>query len=149
MFKTYGNYKQRISDNFYRQGLMKTLNCKLGEISAGKVEAILPFSQGLTQQHGYFHGGITGAMADNVAGFAAYTLFQENDSGLTAEYKINLIAPAEGDFMIARAEVIKGGRTLIIVKSDVYTKTQDTEKHIATGLFTIMRLAGKATSEIK
>lgn len=149
MFKTYGNYKQRISESFYSQGLMKTLNCKLGEISAGKVEAILPFSQGLTQQHGYFHGGITGAMADNVAGFAAYTLFQENDSGLTAEYKINLIAPAEGDFMIARAEVIKGGRTLIIVKSDVYAKIQDTEKHIATGLFTIMRLAGKATSEIK
>lgn len=148
MTKTYGDYKQRLSDSFYKQGLMLTLNCELGEISAGKVEAIMPFDKQFTQQHGYFHGGITGAMADNVAGYAAFTLYEEADSVVTAEYKINLLAPAEGEVMIARAEVIKSGRTLSVVKSDVFTRLGDQETHVATGLFSIMRLIGGATKEI-
>ncbi len=147
-FRTFGDYKQRLHDSFYKQGLMLSMGCKLGEVSPGAVEAILPFDEKLTQQHGYFHGGITGTMADNVAGFAAYTLFEEDDSVVTAEYKINLLAPAKGDFMISRSEVVKLGRTLSIVRSDVYVKTNDVEKHVATGLFTIMRLAGQKKTEI-
>ena len=147
-FNTYGDYKKRLNDSFYKQGLMQTLNCKLGEVSPGKVEAIIPFDMKFTQQHGFFHGGITGVMADNVAGYAAFTLFEETDSVVTAEYKINLLAPAIGDFMISRAEVIKSGRTLSVVKSDVYVKSGDIEKHVATGLFTIMRLVNQAKTEI-
>lgn len=146
--RTYGDFKQRLQDSFYKQGLMQTLNCKLGEVSAGKVEAIMPFDGKFTQQHGYFHGGITGAMADNVAGYAAFTLYEEADSVVTAEYKVNLLAPAEGELMIARAKVIKSGRTLSVVKSDVYTKLGDQERHVATGLFSIMRLIGGAEKEI-
>lgn len=146
--KTYGDYKQRLHNSFYKQGFMQTLACELGEVSPGKVEAILPYDLKFTQQHGYFHGGITGALADNVAGYSAFTLFGEADSVVTAEYKINLLAPAMGEFMIARGEVIKAGRTLSIVKADVYTKIADQEKHVATGLFTIMRLVGQAETEI-
>ncbi|PCI87582.1 MAG: DUF4442 domain-containing protein [Hyphomicrobiales bacterium] len=148
MIKTHGDYKQRLHDSFYKQGLMQTLNCKLGEVSAGKVEAIMPFDDKFTQQHGYFHGGITGVMADNAAGYAAFTLFEEDDSVVTAEYKINLLAPAQGETIIARAEVIKSGRTLSVVKSDVYTRLNGQEKHVATGLFSIMRLIGAAKKEI-
>ncbi|MBL1240214.1 MAG: PaaI family thioesterase [OCS116 cluster bacterium] len=147
MIKTHGDYQQRITDSFNKQGLMQLLDCKLGTMSAGKVEAIIPFSQGLTQQHGYFHGGITGTMADNVAGFAAFSLCEEADSVVTAEYKINFLAPAQGEFMIARAEVIKSGRSLLVVKSDVYTKMGDQERHVATGLFSIMRLIDGAKKE--
>jgi uncharacterized protein (TIGR00369 family) len=66
----------------------------------------------LTQQHGYFHAGVTGAIADSACGYAAYTLMAAEDSVLTVEYKINLLAPADGEELEARARAVRSGKTL-------------------------------------
>lgn len=48
------------------------------------------------QQHGFFHGGVVGTLADNCAGYAAFTLMPETSTVLAVEYKLNLMNPAKG-----------------------------------------------------
>jgi uncharacterized protein (TIGR00369 family) len=103
----------------------------------------VPFRGELTQQHGYFHAGVTGAIADSACGYAAYTLMAADDSVLTVEYKINLLAPADGEELVARARVVRSGRTLKICMADVFVKKGGAENHCATVLATIMCMAGK------
>jgi uncharacterized protein (TIGR00369 family) len=98
----------------------------------------------LTQQHNYFHAGVTGAAADSACGYAAYTLMPADSSVLTVEYKINLLAPADGEELIARARVVRSGKTLKICTADVFVRKDGAENHCATMLATIMCMVGKA-----
>lgn len=97
----------------------------------------------LTQQHGYFHAGVSASLADVACGYAAYALMPEDSSVLTVEYKINLMAPADGEELIARARVVRSGRTLKICAADVFARRGETETHCATVLATMMCLEGK------
>jgi uncharacterized protein (TIGR00369 family) len=97
----------------------------------------------LTQQHGYFHAGVTGAIADSACGYAAFTLMAAEDSVLTVEYKINLLAPADGEELVARARVVRSGKTLKVCMADVFVKKGAAENHCATVLATIMCMAGR------
>jgi uncharacterized protein (TIGR00369 family) len=137
-------YARRIQDSFDRQGLMQHLGARLAEVAPGLVEITVPFRQELTQQHGYFHGGVSGAIADTACGYAAYTLMPADSTVLTVEFKMNLLAPAEGEQLVARAHVVRSGRTLKICAADVYARKSDAEVHCATLLATIMCLPGKS-----
>ena len=114
----------------------------------GAVDISCDYATFLLQQHGFFHGGVTTAIADSAAGYAAFTLMDPGSGVLTTEFKINLLNPAEGDRLVARGRVIKPGRTLSICRADVYGITEsaggvDTnEVHVATGLFTMMQMPG-------
>lgn len=110
----------RVRDSFERQGLMHHLGARLSEIAPGRVHIVLPSRPEVTQQHGYFHAGATSAIADSAGGYAAYTLFPEDSSVLTVEYKINLLAPAEGDHLEAVGTVLKSGRTLTVCRLEVF-----------------------------
>lgn len=130
----------RIRESFARQGFMKTLGAALVSVEAGACEIAVDFSEALTQQHGYFHAGVTATLADNAAGYAAYSTMPENSTVLTAEFKLNLLAPAKGPRLLARAEVIKPGRTLVVVATNVYSGLTGRETHVATMLATMMCL---------
>jgi uncharacterized protein (TIGR00369 family) len=104
----------------------------------------VPYRNELTQQHNYFHAGVSGAIADSACGYAAYTLMPMDSSVLTVEYKINLLAPAAGEELIARARVVRSGKTLKICSADVYVRNGVAETHCATMLATIMCLPGKS-----
>lgn len=137
------DFAERVLDSFKRQGLMKHLGARIAELHPGHVEIRAPYRRELTQQHNYFHAGVSGAIADSACGYAAYTLMPADSSVLTVEYKINLLAPAAGDELIARAHVVRSGRTLKICAADVHVRKGDTETHCATMLSTIMCLPGK------
>lgn len=137
-------FEVRVRESFARQGLMKHLGAELLELTAGGVAIRVPFRAELTQQHNYFHAGVSGAIADSACGYAAFTLAPVNSSVLTVEYKMNLLAPADGDEMIARARVLRSGRTLKICTADVYVQKRGVEVHCATMLATIMCLPGKS-----
>jgi len=137
-------YARRVEDSFARQGLMKLLGAKLMGLAPGKAEIHVSFRRELTQQHEYFHAGVTGAIADSACGYAAYTLMPANSSVLTVEYKINLLAPAEGDELVARAHVVRSGKTLKVCAADVFVRKDGTEKLCATMLATVMCLAGRS-----
>jgi len=138
------DFAERVLDSFKRQGLMKHLGARIAELHPGHVEIRAPYRRELTQQHNYFHAGVSGAIADSACGYAAYTLMPADSSVLTVEYKINLLAPAAGDELIARAHVVRSGKTLKICAADVYVRKGDAETHCATMLATIMCLPGKS-----
>ncbi|HKV63469.1 MAG TPA: PaaI family thioesterase [Candidatus Acidoferrum sp.] len=137
-------YESRVRESFSRQGLMKHLGAELAALGAGQAEIHVPFRMEVTQQHGYFHAGVSGTIADSACGYAAYTLMPADSSVLTVEYKLNLLAPADGEKLVARARVLRSGKTLKICAADVYVLKSGAEIHCATMLATIMCLAGKS-----
>jgi uncharacterized protein (TIGR00369 family) len=137
-------YESRIRESFSRQGMMKHLGARLAELGPGHAEIRAPFRAELTQQHGYFHAGVSGTIADSACGYAAYTLMPADSSVLTVEYKMNLLAPAEGEELIARAKVLRSGKTLKICAADVHVLKGGSEVYCATMLATIMCLPGKS-----
>jgi uncharacterized protein (TIGR00369 family) len=136
-------YLQKVRESFARQGLMVHLGARITELREGYVEIRASHRPELTQQHNYFHAGVSGAIADSACGYAAYSLMPVDSSVLTVEYKINLLAPAAGEELIARARVIRSGKTLKVCSAEVYAQRNGAETHCATMLATIMCLPGK------
>ncbi len=138
------NYKTRVSSSFTRQPFMDLIGAELVDVQPGYCEIQLPYKKELSQQHGYFHGGVIGTIADNCGGYAAYSLLPEGTSILTVEYKINLVAPGNGERLIGRAKVIKPGRTLMISSTEIFVVSNGVEKLCATSLMTLMAMHGKS-----
>jgi len=128
----------RTRASFARQGLMAHLGAEMTQLRAGLVTLRLPFRPELTQQHGFFHAGGTSAIADSAGGYAGFTLFPEGSSVLTVEFKLNLIAPARGEYLEATGRVIKSGRTLTICQLDAWGVSGESRKHVATGMQTLI-----------
>ena len=137
------DFGKRVRESFGRQGLMHTLGAELTEIRPGFCEIRLPYREALSQQHGFFHAGATTAIADSAGGYAAYSLMEASDSVLAVEFKINLLAPARGELLVARARVLKSGRTLFVCRSDVSALSGGEEALCATMQQTVMRMAGR------
>jgi uncharacterized protein (TIGR00369 family) len=137
------DFVERIRTSFAKQGLMTTLGAKLGKIEAGTVEIVLPPAPSISRQHGFIHAGALSAIADTAAGYAALSLMPRGRGVLTTEFKINLIAPAVGDRMIARARVVKAGRTLTLTQTDVFAESGGQEKLIALLTATMMAIEGR------
>ena len=132
------DFETRVRESFARQAFMRALGAELLQIAPGEVHIALPHKPDLTQQHGYFHGGVVATIADTAAGYAALTLFPKGTGVLTTEFKINLLRPAEGERLVARGRVIKPGRTLSICQSDVYAENGERESHVATVLLSMI-----------
>lgn len=119
---------------------MTTLGATLGTIAAGAVEITLEPSPAISQQHGFVHAGAVSAIADSAAGYAALSLMPAGTGVLTAEFKINLVAPAIGDRIIARGRVVKAGRTLTLAQAEVFAVSGGQEKLIALLTATMMSM---------
>lgn len=126
-----------IHTSFAKQGLMTAFGARIDALAHGMVTLAMPHNAGVTQQHGFFHGGTVGALADTACGYAALSVVGEGEAGLTAEYKINLLSPADGDTLIAVGKVIKSGRTLIVCQGEVFVEKAGVRKQCATMLMTL------------
>lgn len=138
------DFERRVRESFARQPFMTLMGARLGAVAPGRVELVLPYAESLTQQHGFFHGGAIGAVADTAGGYAAFTLFPADATVLTVEYKINIMAPGRGERLVAVGEVVRTGRTLTIVRVEVYGETGAIRTHCATATQTLMCLAGRS-----
>ena len=136
--------QNRIKTSFERQGLMGHLGARLTHIGPGRVHVVLPRRPEVTQQHGYFHAGATSAIADSAGGYAAFTLFPENSSVLTVEYKINLLAPAEGEHIEAIGTVLRSGRTLTVCQLEVFAVQGTQRLCVAAGQQTLICIHTRA-----
>jgi uncharacterized protein (TIGR00369 family) len=129
----------RVRAAFARQGLMRTFGATLAEVAPGRCVIDCAFQDGLTQHHGVLHAGVLTTLADNACGFAAMALLPEGGEVLTAEFKVSFLRPASGVAAVARAEVLKPGRTLSFCRADVHMRRADgTELLAATMLATLM-----------
>lgn len=123
---------------------MGLMGVEIAAIAAGAVDLSVRQRPDLLQQHGFFHAGVTSSLADSAAGYAALSLFELGMGVLTVEYKMNLLAPGQGERLLARGRVIKPGRTLTIARADVFACVGSDETLVATGLFTMIQKAGLA-----
>lgn len=138
------DFAARVRANFDRQGLMGGLGAVLTNVEPGFVAIELPYAETLTQQHGFFHAGAVSSIADTAGGFAASTLFGAEDGILTVEFKINLMAPADGDLLVAEGRVVKPGRTLTLTTADVFVRKNGALKQCALMQQTLMRIVGRS-----
>ncbi|WP_306047697.1 PaaI family thioesterase [Nioella sp. MMSF_3534] len=121
---------QRIRDSFDKQGLMTSLGARIDSIDTGRVVISAPIRPETSQQHGFAHAGLTFALGDSAAGYSALTTMADGAEVLTAEMKINLVAPADGARLIATGEVIKPGRRLVVTRATVETEYSDGTRKI-------------------
>jgi uncharacterized protein (TIGR00369 family) len=135
--------RERIQTSFAKQGLMATLGASLVDVAPGFVEIALRPGPAVSQQHGFVHAGAVSAIADTAAGYAALSLMPPGSGVLTAEFKINLVAPAAGDLILARGKVVKAGRTLTLSQAEVFAVTRGREKLIAFLTATVMAIEGR------
>jgi uncharacterized protein (TIGR00369 family) len=115
---------QRIRDSFDRQGFMRTLGAVLESVESGTVTITCGFDQGLTQQHGLFHGGVVASLVDVACGYAALSVLPANREVLTVEFKIHFLKPAKTDRLIAIGQVVQAGRTLTVCEGSVFDATR-------------------------
>lgn len=138
------NYAECVAASFEKQQAMHLIHASMPLVEVGRTEIHVPHWHGIEQQHGFVHGGVVGMIADSAAGYAAMTTVAADASVLTVEYKVNLVAPAAGDKLIARGQVIRPGRTLIVTKADVFAVSGDKETLCAVMQQTIMVMHGKS-----
>jgi len=130
--------EKRVKASFARQTAMATIGASITRIEEGEVTIEIPFRSDLTQQHGFLHAGVVTMVVDTACGYAALTRMPASAAVLTAEYKVNFLAPAEGEKLIARGRVIKPGRTLTVCFGEVHAKKDGKEKLVATMLATMI-----------
>ena len=123
--------RTRIQASFDRQLMMSTFGAQLDDVAPGTATLSAPILPGSRQQQGFAHAALTFGLGDSAAGYAALTTIPEDQEVVTAEIKINLIAPARGDRLIARGRVIKPGRRLIVVTSEVASVSNGDETLVA------------------
>ena len=127
----------RVRASFARQGAMATIGAELADVAAGRVAISLAIEPRLSQQHGFLHAGVVVAALDSACGYAALTLMPADMEVLTAEFKVNLLAPAGGDRLVAEGQVVRAGRTLTVCRGDAFTEGVE-RAHVATMLATII-----------
>jgi uncharacterized protein (TIGR00369 family) len=123
-------FSDAVAQSFAKQPIMNLIGARLGLVEPGIVEILLPFRQDLTQQNGYLHAGVVTTIADSACGYAAFSLMPTGSAVLSVEFKVNLLRPARGESFVARAEVIKAGRTLSVTRADVFAVHGDSEREL-------------------
>ncbi len=137
------HFAERIRASFARQHAMTLIGASMAVVEPGYTEIHLPHKAEITQQHGYIHGGVVGMIADSAAGYAASTLTAAEAGVLTVEYKLNLLAPAEGQLLIAEGSVVRYGRTLIVTRAEVFAVSHGRKTLCALVQQTIITAHGK------
>jgi uncharacterized protein (TIGR00369 family) len=137
-------FAERVRESFARQGAMATLGAELIAVEPGYCAIALVPRPEVAQQHGYVHAGVVAAIVDSAGGYAGFTLFPPNASVLTVEYKLNLLAPAQGERLVAEGFVVKPGRTLAITRGEVHAERDGRRTLVAIMQQTLMVMHGKA-----
>src|SRR5512140_192274 len=134
------HFEQAVRDSFAEQQLMATLGARLTAVAAGKIEIRVAFRSDLTQQHGFLHAGVVTSALDSACGYAALSLMPAGVGVLSVEFKINLLAPARGEELIARGRVVRAGRTITVCQAEATMVADGAETSVATMLATIMTI---------
>jgi uncharacterized protein (TIGR00369 family) len=136
-------FEERVRLSFAKQGAMGLIGARLSKVAAGEVEIELPFKSEHSQQHGFLHAGILTTALDSACGYATYSLFPPDAGILTIEFKVNLLAPGDGELFRLVGKVRKAGRTISLAEGEAYAIKNGREKLIATMTATTMTIAGR------
>jgi len=127
--------QEPVHDVFARQKFMATIGARLLRAESGECDVELRFSESIGQQTGVVHAGAIAAIADSACGGAALTMWPEGSDVVSIEFKLNLLAPARGEKLVAKAQVLRAGKTITVCRADVFAG----DVLVATMLGTMMR----------
>lgn len=137
------DFDARVRASFAKQGAMHTIGATLAQLAPGRAVIELPWRPELTQQHGFLHAGMVATALDSACGYAASTLMPADAGVLTIEYKINLLAPAQGERFRMEGLVLKPGRTITVAEGRALALHEGREKLVATMTATLMTITGR------
>jgi uncharacterized protein (TIGR00369 family) len=137
------DFAERVRESFERQRMMHTIGASLARIEPGEVEIAMPIRAQFCQQHGFVHAGIVTTLADTACGYAAFSLMPASAGVLTTEFKVNLLAPAAGERLVAVGRVVKPGRTLTVAQGEVHGESGGVRKLVAIITATLMAVEGR------
>ena len=132
------DFERTVRESFERQAHMATLNARLTHLEPGAVDLTAPYDPRFSQQNGFWHAGAVASLADSANGYAAFSLAPTGTDVLAVEFKINLLAPAEGEAFRAEGRVLRPGRTLTVCRADVFGISGGDSRLVATMLSTII-----------
>lgn len=132
-----GLSKEALDAVIARSPYSLDLGVQIASYAPGNVVITLPVRERFTQHHGFVHGSIVGFMADTACSWVAASVVGDV---VTSEYKLNLLAPATGDSLLARGSVIKAGSRQVVTRADVFARKDDVERIVATALATVVRV---------
>ncbi len=131
-------YEIKVRQSFDKQAVMTSIGASLLSVAPGEVAIVLPFQSDLTQQNGFLHAGILATILDSACGYSAFTLMPPNAEVLSIEFKINLMSPAIGEKLIAKAHVVRAGRTVTVCDATGFMEQGDSTKAVAKMTATMM-----------
>ncbi|MFV9507060.1 MAG: PaaI family thioesterase [Oscillochloridaceae bacterium umkhey_bin13] len=138
------DFAARVRASFARQTIMNTLGAELHNVAPGWVTISLPYRADLCQQHGFLHAGVLTTIVDSACGYAALSLLPPEVGILSIEFKVNFMAPARGEFLLAHGHVVRTGRTISVCNGEVITRSKGHEQTIALMQATMMTIEGRA-----
>lgn len=138
------DFEGRVRQSFARQQVMQTIGATLTLVAPGEVEIELPYRADLTQQHGFIHAGIVASILDTACGYAAFSLMPADAAVLSIEFKVNLLAPAKGELLRARAVVKRAGKNVTVCTADAWAVDDGQSAVVATMLATMMCIRGRS-----
>ena len=139
-------FRARVQAEFAQQAFMGTIGARLTDVGPGMAEIRMPFGLPLTQRPETVHGGVLAALAETAGVCAASTLMSAGDSAVAVEYKISHLGSAKACEFVAKAVVMRPGRSLTIVRTDIYGIAGDTEELCAMAVVTLARAARRCDS---
>ena len=134
--------ERRLRDSFARQTMMQTLGATMVTAGLGRVVIAAPVASHVLQQQGAAHAALAFGLGDSAAGYAALSVLPQGSEVVTVEMKINLLAPAVGDRLVAEGRVVRPGRRIVVVGAEVWAESGDVRKHVATLLGTMVPVEG-------
>lgn len=134
--------KQLMIDSFNRSEMLKFYNATLETVEKDFVSIKIPKQSMMTRKAGMFNGGVMASLVDVSSGYAAVSHYEDDCYVVTVELKVNYLRPAIGDFLLSKSYVVKGGRKIVVVRTEIYVLQEVTNKesHVATSLITMMRI---------
>ncbi len=136
-------FDARVRASFDRQGIMRTIGASLDAVAPGEVAIRFAPKDELSQQHGFVHAGIVATVLDSACGYAAFSLMPADAGVLTIEFKISLLAPAQGEYLVATGRVRKPGRNVTFAEGEMHAHSGDESKLVATMSASMMTVQGR------
>jgi len=110
-------------------------------VEPGKVEIAMPWRTEVGQYSDFLHAGLVGALIDTACGFAAASMVGRV---LASHFSVNCLRPAVGERFVARARVVKPGKSQVFTACELYAFSEGAEKLVATGETLLSVVAGEA-----
>ncbi|MDB4877242.1 MAG: hypothetical protein JWM41_3688 [Gemmatimonadetes bacterium] len=140
-------YESRVRASFDKQTFMATIGARLTRVAAGEVDIEVAMRPDLVQQHGFLHAGVLASAADSACGYAALSLMPTGAAVLSIEFKINLLAPASGERVVAAGRVLRAGKTITVCRGDVTAYAGSSERLVATMVATMMTVRDRGLTD--